>query len=391
MSHIEKARQMAPEYTTIRQWIHRHPELGFEEQETSTLVAAKLRELGYDVTEGVGGTGVVATLKRGNSTRSIGLRADMDALPIREAPGRAYCSVHDGKMHACGHDGHTATLLCGADYIARHADFDGTVHLIFQPAEETLDGARKMIEDGLFERFPCDTVYAMHNAPGLPVGQAVCLEGPITASSDRATVRIRGKGGHGAMPHLTRDPVLAAAALVMSLQSIVARNVSPDETAVISVGAIHTGETFNVIPDEAVVKLNTRACTPEVRNQLEERINGVVAGVCATYEVSFEIEFEHCIGVLVNHPEPTAVSRKVLTKLLGEQNVITVKRKGGLGSEDFATMAEARPGCYIALGNGVGTFGGCSVHNPGYDFNDEIIPIGAGFWGALVETVLAPA
>jgi hippurate hydrolase len=382
---------IAPRYVSIRRSIHQHPELGFEEQRTSQLVAELLNVFGYQVTEGVGGTGVVASLRKGTSTRSIGIRADMDALPIEEAPGREYCSVNAGRMHACGHDGHTATLLCAAQYIAENSDFDGTVHLIFQPAEELLTGARRMIEDGLFERFPCDAVFAMHNAPGLPVGKVLCLEGPLSASSDVATVRIKGEGGHGAMPHLARDPALAAAAVVVALQSIVARNVSPDETAVVSVGAIHCGEGFNVIPDSALVKLNIRACTPAVRELVERRVHEVVTGICAAHGVSVEIEYERLIGVLVNHPEPTREARRILTELLGEENVITVKPKGGLGSEDFATMAEARPGCYVALGNGIGSFGGCAVHNPGYDFNDEIIPIGATFWAALVEDLLRPA
>lgn len=379
---------LAPEFTRIRRWIHQHPELGFEEQGTSKLVAEKLREYGFAVTEGVGGTGVVGGLKRGNSARAIGLRADMDALPIQESGDLPYRSIHDGKMHACGHDGHTAILLCAARYLAESAQFDGTVNLIFQPAEETLGGARRMIEDGLFDRFPCDEVYALHNAPGLPVGKVVCVAGPLMASADVAEVHIQGKGGHGAMPQLTKDAALAAAAVVVALQSIAARNVAPDETAVVTIGAIHAGEAFNVIPDTALIKLSTRACTPEVRDLLEKRIREVVAGVCAAHGVEATIKFDHLIGVLVNHPRPTAVAQGVLTDLLGADNVISVRPKGGLGSEDFATMAEHCPSCYIAIGNGVGSVGGCSVHNPGYDFNDEVIPIGAAYWAKLVETVL---
>jgi len=385
---FENFAALAPEFIQVRRWIHQHPELGFEEQATSKLVAEKLREYGYAVTEGIGGTGVVGVLKRGDSARAIGLRADMDALPIHESEGRPYRSLHDGKMHACGHDGHTATLLCAARYLAESAQFDGTVNLIFQPAEEVLSGARRMIEDGLFERFPCDEIYALHNAPGLPVGKVLCPDGPITASSDVALVTIQGQGGHGAMPQLTKDAALAAAAVVVALQTIVARNVSPDETAVVSVGAIHAGEGFNVIPDSAVIKVNTRARSPKVRDLLEKRINEVVAGVCAAYDVEVTIKFDRLIGVLVNHPKPTAVARRVLANLLGDDNVISILSKGGLGSEDFAAMAEQRPACYIAIGNGVGSVGGCSVHNPGYDFNDEIIPIGAAYWSKLVETAL---
>jgi len=283
---------LAPEFTEIRRWIHQHPELGFEEHRTSKLVPGKLHEYGYAVTEGVGGTGVVGVLKRGCSSRAIGLRADMDALPIHESEGRPYRSVHDGKMLACGHDGHTATLLCAASYLAESGQFDGTVNLIFQPAEEVPGGARRMIEDGLFDRFPCDQIHALHNIPGLPVGKVVSLDDPITVSTDHALVNIQGKGGHGAMPHLTRDAALAAAAVVVALQGIVARNVAPDETAVVTIGAIHAGEGFNVIPDSALIKVNTRARTPDVRELLEKRVKEVVTGVCAAYDVEVTIEFE---------------------------------------------------------------------------------------------------
>ena len=379
---------LATEFTQVRRWIHQHPELGFEEQGTSALVANRLREYGYTVTEGVGSTGVVGVLKRGRSARTIGIRADMDALPIHENESLSYRSIHEGKMHACGHDGHTAILLCAAKYLAESGQFDGTVNLIFQPAEEMLSGARRMIEDGLFDRFPCDEVYALHNLPGLPVGKVACLVGPVTASSDVALVNIQGKGGHGAMPHLTKDAALAAAAVVVALQSIVARNVTPGESAVVTVGAIHAGEGFNVIPDRALIKVNTRACTTDMRDLLEKRIKEVVTGVCAAYDVTVTIEFDRQIGVLVNHPRPTSVAHGVLTDLLGAENVISVHSKGNLGSEDFAAMAEVRPSCYIAIGNGVGSAGGCSVHNPGYDFNDELIPIGAAYWCKLVETAL---
>ncbi|KAF1053670.1 MAG: Hippurate hydrolase [Stenotrophomonas maltophilia] len=375
-------------FSGIRQQIHRHPELGFEEQRTAALVAGYLREWGYEVHEGVGGTGVVGVLRGGSGTRCIGIRADMDALPIEEASGVAYRSEHSGRMHACGHDGHTAILLCAARYLAQTRAFDGTLNLIFQPAEELLSGAVAMMDDGLFERFPCDAVYALHNAPGLPVGCFLTREGPLTASSDRVDIRLIGVGGHGAMPHTAKDPIVAAAELVLALQSIVSRNVPSTEVAVITVGAIHAGEAANVIPEHAELRLSVRATQPEVRSLLKQRIQEVVAGVAAVHGIRAECDYQELVPVLVNTPAETRLLREVASALVGPQRLLSQTPSGFLGSEDFAWMLERRPGCYIALGNGNSGPSGCMVHNPGYDFNDAAIPYGASLWVRLVETYL---
>lgn len=377
------------EFAQIRRQIHHHPELGFEEQHTSQLVAGYLRQWGYEVHEGIGGTGVVGVLKQGNSPRSIGIRADMDALPIHEESGVAHCSRNAGKMHACGHDGHTAILLSAARYLAETRAFDGTLNLIFQPAEELLSGARRMIEDGLFERFPCDAVYALHNMPGLPVGMFVTQAGAMSASSDVATIRLLGVGGHGAMPHKCKDPVVAAAELVLALQSIVARNVPAGEVGVVTVGAIHAGEAHNVIPDVATLKLSVRSTSPQIRALLKKRIGEIAAGVANAHDIELELDYDERIGVLINTPKETALLQQVAREISGEQGVLTSVPSGYLGSEDFASMLEVRPGCYIVTGNGNSGPSGCMVHNPGYDFNDLAIPFGASLWARLVETSLS--
>ncbi|MBB2493859.1 M20 aminoacylase family protein [Aquipseudomonas ullengensis] len=379
------------EFASIRRQIHQHPELGFEEHRTSELVAGYLRQWGYEVHEGIGGTGVVGVLQNGSGSRSIGIRADMDALPIHEESGVAYCSQHAGKMHACGHDGHTAILLCAARYLAETRRFDGTLHLIFQPAEETLGGAKRMIEDGLFERFPCDAVYALHNMPGLPVGMFVTQAGAMSASSDVATIKLVGVGGHGAMPHKTKDPVVAAAELVLALQTIVARNVPAGEVGVVTVGAIHAGEAPNVIPDVATLKLSVRSTNPDIRKLLRQRISAIAQGVAQSHDLSLELDYDERIGVLLNTPTETALLQDVARELVGSQAVLTSVPTGYLGSEDFASMLEVRPGCYIVTGNGNSGPSGCMVHNPGYDFNDQAIPFGASLWARLVETYLCAA
>ncbi|MFJ2362224.1 M20 aminoacylase family protein [Pseudomonas sp. NPDC087697] len=379
------------EFAQIRRQIHQHPELGFEERQTSERVAELLREWGYDVHTGVGGTGVVGVLRNGNGARSIGIRADMDALPIMEESGMPWQSLHKGTMHACGHDGHTAVLLCTARYLAQTRQFDGTVNLIFQPAEETLGGAKRMIADGLFERFPCDAVYALHNMPTLPVGLFVTQAGAMSASSDIATIRLNGVGGHGAMPHKAKDPVIAAAEVVLALQSIVARNVPPGEVGVITVGSLHAGEAANVIPDHATMKLSVRATDPVIRALLKKRIGEVAHGVAATYALDLDYDYEERIGVLINTPAETALLQQVTRDLLGPQSLLTEVPRGYLGSEDFASMLEHKPGCYIAMGNGISGPHGCMVHNPGYDFNDDAIPYGASLWARLVETYLQAA
>ncbi|WP_160287503.1 M20 aminoacylase family protein [Pseudomonas knackmussii] len=385
---IARIVELQDEFTRIRRQIHQHPELGFEEHRTSALVAGLLREWGYEVHEGVGGTGVVGVLRLGNGSRSLGIRADMDALPIQEASGVPHCSQHAGKMHACGHDGHTAILLCAARYLAETKSFDGTLNLIFQPAEEQLGGAVAMMDDGLFERFPCDAVYALHNAPGLPVGCFLTREGPLSASSDRVSIRLLGVGGHGAMPHTAKDPVVAAAELVLALQTIVSRNVPSTETAVVTVGSIHAGDAPNVIPDQAVLQLSVRATIPEVRELLKKRIAEVAHGVAAVHGIEVDYRYEELMPVLVNTPEETRLLREVASELVGPQRLLSNPPSGFLGSEDFAWMLQRRPGCYIALGNGQSGPSGCMVHNPGYDFNDAAIPFGASLWARLAEKYL---
>ncbi|GAB3497190.1 M20 aminoacylase family protein [Curvibacter fontanus] len=377
------------EFIQLRRDIHQHPELAFEEHRTADLVAGKLAAWGYEVHRGLGGTGVVGTLRRGVSNRRLGLRADMDALPIQESPGKPWASRHAGRMHACGHDGHTAMLLAAAQSISRESHFDGTLHLIFQPAEEGGGGALRMMNDGLFQRFPCDAVFAMHNMPGVPSGHLVFREGPTMASSDYATIRVQGRGGHGAMPHLARDPLVAAAAIVLALQTVVSRNVDPQQTAVVTVGALHAGQANNVIPDQAVLELSVRALDPEVRALLEQRIRELVIAQATSFGVAAEVDWRAGYSVLINAAQETEFARRVGIGLLGEQGV-TLQGPPLTGSEDFAFMLEQVPGSYLLIGNGNGTSAGaCMVHNPGYDFNDDILGTGAAYWAALVETYLS--
>ena len=378
------------EFVAFRQDLHRHPELGFEEHRTSELVAQRLEQLGYAVTRGLGGTGVVGQLKRGSGTKSLGLRADMDALPIEEATGLPYASDRPGVMHACGHDGHTAMLMAAARHIAKHVDFSGTLNLIFQPAEEGLGGARRMMEDGLFTRFPCDSVFAMHNMPGYPQGHLVLRDGSMMASSDYVQITLSGVGGHGALPHQSVDPVVAGAAIVMGLQSIVSRNVDPQEMAVITVGSFHAGRANNVIPQTATLELSVRALDREVRALLEKRIVGLVNAQAESYGVTAEIDYRRGYPVLVNHVEQTDFARGVAEELVGSSRVVRQGRALS-GSEDFAFFLEEVPGSYLLIGNGdaeTGGHGACMVHNPGYDFHDGNIAIGSAFWSLLVKRYL---
>ena len=378
------------EFTAIRRDIHRHPELAFNERRTAALVAAQLGAWGYEVSTGLGGTGVVGQLRRGASSRSIGLRADMDALPIAEGTGAAWASCTHGVMHACGHDGHTAMLLAAAQHLARHGRFDGTLNLIFQPAEEGGGGALKMMEDGLFQRFPCDAIFAMHNMPGMPQGHLVFRSGPTMASSDYATVTLQGVGGHGAMPHKATDPLVAAASIVMALQTIVSRNVDPLQPAVVTVGALHAGEANNVIPDSARLEISLRALDPQVRRDMERRIKDVIRLQAESYGVHAEIAWRPGYAVLVNDEQQTARALAVAQKHFPADQV---NPQGPMltGSEDFAFMLERVPGCYLYIGNGVGGEpGACMVHNPAYDFNDLNIAPGAAYWVALVQDLLSP-
>ena len=376
------------EFIQLRRDIHRHPELAFEEHRTSDLVAAKLEGWGYAVHRGLGGTGVVGTLTRGQGRR-LGLRADMDALPIQEATGAEWSSVKPGVMHACGHDGHTAMLLAAAKSIAQDASFTGTLNLIFQPAEEGGGGAVRMMEDGLFEHHPCDAVFAMHNMPGTPVGHFVFRDGAAMASSDYVTIRVHGTGGHGAMPHRSADPLVAASSIVMALQTIVSRNVDPLDTAVVTVGALHAGQANNVISALATLELSVRSLNPEVRRLLEQRIKALVAAQAESFGVSADIDWRPGYCVLVNSKSETDFARQVALDLVGSERV-TLQGPALTGSEDFAFILEKIPGSYLLIGNGDGdSAGACMVHNPGYDFNDDNIATGAGYWVALVERFLA--
>jgi hippurate hydrolase len=378
----------AGEFISLRHDIHRHPELAFEEHRTAALVADKLATWGYAVETGIGGTGVVGTLVRGTGTKRLGLRADMDALPIDENSGAAWASGHRGVMHACGHDGHTAMLLAAARHLAEDGHFDGTLHLIFQPAEEGGGGALRMMADGLFERFPCDAVFAMHNMPGVPQGHLVLREGAAMASSDYATITLTGVGGHGAMPHRAADPIVAAASIVMALQTIVARNIDPLQPAVVTVGALHAGKANNVIPASASMELSVRALDRDVRATLERRIKALVVAQAESFGVNAQVDWKPGYAVLVNTAAETAFAREVAVELVGAEKV-NLQGPPLTGSEDFAFMLERVPGSYVLIGNGDGdSAGACMVHNPGYDFNDDNVAIGSAYWVLLAERFL---
>ncbi len=383
---LDAIEQRAGEFIALRRDLHRHPELGLREQRTAQIVADRLASWGYEIDRGLATTGVVGTLRRGSGAKRLGLRADMDALPIQEASGQPWASVHDGVMHACGHDGHTAMLLAAAAHLAARGHFNGTLHLIFQPAEEHPGGARLMIEQGLFDRFPCDAVFAMHNLPGVAAGHFVFREGAAMASSDDVTITLSGTGGHGALPHQTADPVVAAASLVMALQTIVARNVDPRASAIVTVGAIHAGTANNVIPTTATLELSVRALDPAVRDLLERRIRELAQAQAHCFGLSVAIDYRRDCPVLVNAVRETAFARAVAVELFGAARV-TPQGEPVTGSEDFAFMLERCPGSYLLIGNGDGP-GGCMVHQPGYDFDDGILAPGAAYWVRLAERFL---
>ena len=391
---LTQLQALSDEFTALRRDIHQHPELGYQEFRTSELVAERLASWGYAVTRGLGGTGVVGQLVRGKSGsagKRLGLRADMDALPIQEATGLAHASCHAGLMHACGHDGHTATLLAAAKHLAEQGEFDGTLNLIFQPAEEGLGGARKMMEDGLFEQFPCDAIFAMHNMPGFPRGKLLLREGATMASSENITITLEGQGGHGAMPHVAIDPVVAGSAIVLGLQTIVARNVAPLQMAVITVGAFQAGQANNVIPQRATLELSVRSLDRAVHQLLNRRIRELVEAQAQSYGCQASVEFRGGYPVLVNTQPETDFARQVALELVGPENV-ELQTAPLTGSEDFAFMLEQLPGSYLFIGNGdqaSGGHGACMVHNPNYDFDDGNIAIGAAFWVKLTERFLS--
>ncbi|WP_233885285.1 M20 aminoacylase family protein [Paraburkholderia flagellata] len=374
------------EMIALRHEIHAHPELGFEEFVTSDLVAQRLTEWGYEVHRGLGGTGVVGTLKVGDGKARLGLRADMDALPIHENTGLDYASRIPGKMHACGHDGHTAMLLAAAKHLAQSRNFSGTLHLIFQPAEEGMGGAKRMLDEGLFERFPCDAVFAMHNMPGFPTGKLGFRAGPFMASSDTVIIDIDGRGGHGAVPHKAIDPVVVCANVVLALQTIVSRNVPPLDMAIVTVGAIHSGDAPNVIPQTAQMRLSVRALRPEVRDLLQERITALVHAQASAYGATARIDYQRRYPVLVNDVAMTEFAQDVARDWLGVDGLIH-DMAPLTGSEDFSFLLERCAGSYLIIGNGDGE-GGCMVHNPGYDFNDDCLATGAAYWVQLAERFL---
>ncbi|EMK7508998.1 amidohydrolase [Escherichia coli] len=376
------------ELREIRHQIHENPELGLQEFKTSVLVAEKLRQWGYEVEQGLATTGVVATLKVGDGEKSIGLRADMDALPIYENSGKPWASKHPGLMHACGHDGHTTILLGAARYFAETRRFNGTLRLIFQPAEEMINGGEIMVKEGLFDRFPCDVIFGMHNMPGLPVGKFFFQPGALMASMDQFHITVRGCGGHGAIPHKAIDPVLVAAHITTALQSIVSRNVDPLEAAVITVGSIVAGEAANVIPDSAEMKISVRSLSRNTRQLLLTRIPALAQAQAASFGATAEVTHVNGTPVLVNDEEMARFAWQVACKTFGEDRA-EFGIKPLMGSEDFSFMLEAQPkGGFLLFGNGDVGEGSCMVHNPGYDFNDASLVPASSYWGALVEAWL---
>lgn len=389
MTHpiIEAIKANEQQFIDIRREIHRHPELGFEEVKTSDLVAEKLASWGYEVHRGLAKTGVVGTLKVGKGPKRLGIRADMDALPIVEDSGKPWHSTIPKKFHGCGHDGHTTILLAAAEYLAKTRQFDGTLHVIFQPAEELLYGGKVMLEDGLFDLFPCDMIYGLHNMPGLKAGEFHFKTGALMASSDTIHVEISGVGGHGAIPQGTVDATLVGAHIVVALQSLVARNVSPFEQAVVTVGAFHAGDAPNVINGKALLKLSVRALNPDVSALLTQRIHDIITAQAQSFGATVDITYINRCPVLMNGPEATDFGIAVAQALVGEDKV-HANAAPIMASEDFAFMLEANPnGGYLFLGNGDGP-GTCMIHNPGYDFNDEVIVPAAAYWASLTETFL---
>jgi hippurate hydrolase len=386
MTPIDRIKIFHAEMAATRQDIHAHPEIGFTEHRTSDIVAKQLEALGIEVHRGVGRTGVVGVLREGNGPVSIGLRADMDALPILEANDVPYKSTQPGVMHACGHDGHTTMLLGAARYLAETRNFNGTVNFIFQPAEEGLGGALAMLKDDLFGRFPCDTVFGMHNHPGLAVGKFAIRPGTMMAAGAFFDIHVEGRGSHGARPEVSIDSVLVASHIVAALQAIVARNVSPLDAAVVSATAIHAGDAYNVIPQTAEIRGTVRAFRNDTMTLVEDNMKRTAAGVAAAFGATASVDFRRLFAPLVNDPAETAEFADVAAQLVGEENVDR-KRELIMASEDFSFMLEKRPGAYINIGNG-DTVGSTPVHNPGYNFNDEILPIGAAALAGIVEKKL---
>ena len=393
MQLIESILADAAAIATLRRDIHAHPELCFEEQRTSDLIAKALSDWGIPVHRGLGTTGVVGIVKNGHSQRAVGLRADIDALPMTERNQFAHASRHPGKMHACGHDGHTAMLLAAAKHLSRHRNFDGTVYLVFQPAEEGGGGAREMIKDGIFDKFPMEAIFGAHNWPGMSVGQFAVKPGPCFASSNEFKITIRGKGAHGAMPHLGLDPVPVACQMVQAFQTIITRNKRPIDAGVISVTMIHAGEATNVVPESCELQGTVRTFTLEVLDLIEVRMKEIAEHTSAAFGATCDFEFERNYPPTINHIAETAFFQRVAADVVGPANVHDFEPT--MGAEDFSYFLQHKPGCYFLIGNGDGShrigghgMGPCMLHNPSYDFNDDLIPLGATMWVRLAETWL---
>ena len=394
MQLIESILADAAAITAIRRDIHAHPELCFQEHRTADVIAKALTDWGIPIHRGLGKTGVVGIVSNGSSSRAVGLRADIDALPMTEHNTFAHASTHPGRMHACGHDGHTAMLLAAARPFARHRNFDGTVYLIFQPAEEGGAGAREMMRDGLFEKFPMEAVFGAHNWPGLKVGQFALKSGPVMASSNEFRITIRGKGSHAALPHNGIDPVPVACQMVQAFQTIITRNRRPVDPGVISVTMIHAGEATNVVPDACELQGTVRTFSLELIDLIEQRMRAIAEHTCAAFGAQCEFEFRRNYPPTINHPAETEFARRVLGQVVGPGNVHEYEPT--MGSEDFSFFLQEKPGCYFVIGNGDGAhregghgLGPCMLHNPSYDFNDELIPLGATAWVRLAEEWLA--
>ena len=394
MKLVEPVLAFQAELQQIRRDLHAHPELCYEEQRTADVVAARLTEWGIPVVRGLGITGVVGIIKNGSSPRAIGLRADMDALPLQEINSFDHASKHPGKMHACGHDGHTAMLLGAAHYLSTNRHFDGTVYLVFQPAEEGGAGARRMIEDGLFAQFPMDAIYGMHNWPGMEAGTFGVVPGPMMASSNEFRVVVKGKGAHAAQPHRGVDPIMVAVNIAQGWQTIISREKSPLDTAVLSITQIHAGSATNIIPGEAVMIGTVRTFTTPVLDLIEQRMQEMASGIAAGFNATVEFGFKRNYPPLVNHAEQTAVAVEAMRAVVGADKV-DANVEPTMGAEDFSFMLQAKPGCYVFLGNGEGDhraaghgLGPCQLHNASYDFNDQLLPIGASYWIRLAEMSL---
>ncbi len=400
MNLLEPILSDAAAITAIRRDIHAHPELCFQEVRTADVIAKALTDWGIPIHRGLGTTGVVGIVKNGSSPRAIGLRADIDALPMTERNTFAHASQHPGRMHACGHDGHTAMLLAAAKHLAKHRHFDGTVYLVFQPAEEGGGGAREMIKEGLFERFPMDAIFGAHNWPGMAVGQFGIKSGPCFASSNEFRIVVKGRGSHAALPHNGIDPVPVACQMVQAFQTIITRNKRPIDAGVISVTMIHAGEATNVVPDSCEIQGTVRTFSIEVLDMIEARMKAVAEHTCAAFGAGCEFEFSRNYPPTINHPAETDFARSVLSEVVGAGNVLEFEPT--MGAEDFSYFLQAKPGAYFLIGNGDGAHRGryegmghdagpCMLHNPRYDFNDDLIPLGATAWVRMVERFLSPA